>query len=377
MRKLYALMVCMLFASCSEKVYNNAPVLSITEESGKLVDTLFTCDMQEIKLETNHECAISAIEKIILHDSIYYIKDIRQDKVFMFGEDGHHIRTIKDIGRGHGEYINLIDVAIDRHAGELLLLVSPNGIMHYTVDGKFKYRQNLDRPYTDISCDKNHYYLRCETYANKNQVGHSVTVMDKKDGHVSDQLKLDAEHAPFCSFGPRMYDCGDRRFFTRFFDDTVYELADGGVTPAYSIGFGKYSFSTDMLDGRIDCDKLFGKARKSKSVYAVSKLKAGKRFMLFSSNLFDIFVYDVLEGRGIHSFANPWCSDMNLQWEYHPLEGTTDKICGVVRSSVFSSMKKIIKENLSLRDRFSEEAIRVADRFNDGDNPLILIYTLK
>ena len=377
MRCFCIISIALLFVSCANTNYSfDVKKIGISDKNTiEIVDTMFFDCIREIVLETNTDCVISDIEKILQHDTLLYIKDIRQNKLFIFSQNGRHLHTIKDIGRGHGEYISLIDVAVDNAENEILLLVEPHGIMHYTLYGDFKYKESLGCPYTDICCDSNYYYLRKETYANNKMANYSVTIINKRSKDKKDVLELKEEYAPFCSIGPRIYDNGDRLYFTRFFDNIIYRLKDGDVTPEFSIDFNNYEFPSE--NKRISCSDLFDLANKNKYIYAVSKLKTGKRFVMLSSNLFDTSIIDMETDKCTHSVNLPMANDLRLRWMFYPIYGTGSDVCAVINASVFVSLNTIIDKNPSERSKFSEKAIKYANGFKMGDNPLIRIYRLR
>ena len=377
MRK-YICILAIGLSSCSDVVYNNDNLRSvvINNNGDAVADTALFRDKLTVKLETTDRSIIGEVAKVMLSDTTLYIEDYRQKKIAFFGLSGKFIGSIQSIGKGHGEYIELCDFTIDRSAKELLLLVYPYGIMHYTLDGKFKYKDELDKSYTDIACDDRCYYLRNETFPDRKQVGCSLTIVDKETKKKKELLELDNEYAPFCSFGQRIYDNG-RIFFTRFFDSTVYELTDGKAVPAYSIDFGKYTFPEAKMKKQFDCSELFSMSEKGSYIYAMSKLKVGQRYMIFSSNLFDYNVFDTSTG---DCTRYDKLKDIELDFHgpsYLPVNGTTDKVCVVLAATVFESTKNIVEQHPELRNKFSEKLIEMSQTSNKNDNPTLLIYSLK
>ena len=378
MMRIFICILAIGLSSCSDVVYNNDNLHSVVINNNEetVADTTLFSDKLTVKLETNDRSIIGDVDKVMLSDTTIYIKDRRQKKIAFFGLSGKFVGSIQSIGKGHGEYIDLCDFTIDRSAKELLLLVYPYGIMHYTLDGKFKYKEELDKIYTDIACDDSYYYLRNETYANLKQAEYSLAIIDKKTGKKTEMLKLDNEYAPFCSFGQRIYDNG-RIFFTRFFDPTIYELTDGKAVPAYSMDFGKHTFPEEKMKKQFDCSELFSMSQKESYIYAMSKLKVGQKYMIFSSNLFDLNVFDTGTGDCTHydKFKD---IELDNNWpSFLPVDGTTDKVCVVLAARMFESAKNIVEKYPELRNKFSDKMIEMSQTSNKNDNPTLLIYSLK
>lgn len=361
--------------SCAERMYVPGPVaVSLDRQQENIADTTLFYSMREVRLESAPEYAINHINKVLMADSTLYIMDKRQKRVLLFGLDGRHMGTIADIGHGRGEYVDLIDVAVDRYRRELLLLVYPKGIMHYTLDGKFKHKDTLDVFFSEIGCDRSFYYLH--------DAGHSLMAINKETGERRNLLELDGDRAPFCSLSgdDRLYDCGDRLFFTRYFDNNIYELTGGEVTAQYSIDFGKYAFPESEMKERFDCTELFIGAQKRNRIYAITKLKVGRRYAMFSSNLDNLTVFDIQTGRSFFTSAKqgwPYSVALRMTCDYLPVNGTADKVCLVVEPSNLTSVSDLVAKHPENARLFSEHTLQLARSFSLSDNPLLVICSLK
>ena len=362
--------------SCSDAVYRADMTFVMSRSETSLQDTILFSGCEIVMLESDSSCIISNVDRLLQCDSMLYFFDRRTDNVIIFGANGRHIATVDDRGRGHNEYINLIDVAIDRYARELLLLVYPTGIMHYSLTGQFKSKQNLAGTYTDISCDSLHYYFRNETYANKKIPEWSVTSVEKATGRQTGLLPLEAEPAPFCSFGQRMFDCG-RIYMVRFFDNIVYELHDGLVRPRYVIDFGKYSFPKNKMKKRFDCNDLWETGKRNGFIYALSKFKTGTRFCVFSSNLFDINCSDNSTGECVHAMG---VEDTRLGYtwrDYVPVEGTPGRIAVMLQPEMLSAVREQMEKNPGIKTKIKKALQELAGRHGVSENPVLLLYTLR
>ncbi|OFY91472.1 MAG: hypothetical protein A2266_09990 [Bacteroidetes bacterium RIFOXYA12_FULL_40_10] len=90
-----------------------------------------------VKLETNDQCLIKNIDKIIPFENRLYIFDSRLNIVFCFDQDGKYLFKINKKGRGPDEYENATFVNIDRYNNLIMILV-PWGYLHYyDLNGNF------------------------------------------------------------------------------------------------------------------------------------------------------------------------------------------------------------------------------------------------
>jgi len=142
------LIAVMFFASCKEGLKSDASMLKVSESNQRIeinidvkTDILGINELIDsvsfIPLETSNECLIGEIDKIIYHESKYYILDCHSAKtLFCFDSSGHFLRKIGKVGNGPGEFVEPTDflltsshiVVLDQFAHRLLF---------YTYDGEF------------------------------------------------------------------------------------------------------------------------------------------------------------------------------------------------------------------------------------------------
>ncbi len=115
MKKLFIFIHLVFIAFCSSGVniceppeeidFNNLPVL--------IADTSVIETIRYITLETNKNCLIHNIDKIIFANNQFYILDIFQKAIMVFDEKGNYINKLQKTGKGPGEYIGINDFDID------------------------------------------------------------------------------------------------------------------------------------------------------------------------------------------------------------------------------------------------------------------------
>lgn len=80
---------------------------SVTIDEG--IDSLFI-----IALESSPEAIFGTIEKLIVSDSLIFIKDNRYSKaIFVFDMAGHFQYKISNVGAGPGEYQDIFDFDVN------------------------------------------------------------------------------------------------------------------------------------------------------------------------------------------------------------------------------------------------------------------------
>lgn len=110
---------------------------SVTIDEG--IDSLFI-----IALESSPEAIFGTIEKLIVSDSLIFIKDNRYSKaIFVFDMTGHFQFKISNVGAGPGEYEDIFD--FDVSGEDIYVNDSGRKILQYSkIDGRFKTEYQFD-----------------------------------------------------------------------------------------------------------------------------------------------------------------------------------------------------------------------------------------
>lgn len=99
-----------------------------------------------IPLETTSDNLISGIQQIEMDSSRIYLMDSRSGEVFVFGKDGKFISQVGRLGNGPGEYMQPINLHIDKANREIILADREKlELIHYDLfDFTYKYHQKTD-----------------------------------------------------------------------------------------------------------------------------------------------------------------------------------------------------------------------------------------
>ena len=92
-------------------------------ETDKIVPKKIIKKINFIPLETNDQCLLSGISKIIAHDNKWFIMDSGFARmIYVFNKKGKYLYSIGNYGRGPGEFIRLADFTINKAEEKLLIL---------------------------------------------------------------------------------------------------------------------------------------------------------------------------------------------------------------------------------------------------------------
>jgi len=98
-----------------------------------------------VRLETNSNSLIGDIDKLLFFDDfIIVIEIIKRQSILLFSKQGKFLKKIGRPGKGPGEYLRFVDVAIDSHKKNIIVLDDRGQkIIHYDFNGNHIEDQKL------------------------------------------------------------------------------------------------------------------------------------------------------------------------------------------------------------------------------------------
>ena len=240
----FILLFCMSLLSCNKqnsKIEQN--ILQVELSPQKLAASALFKKIEIIPLETNEQCLIKSIGRVIETDSKYYILDDDVDAgvLFCFDKQGKFLYKIDKRGNGPGEY-NLIYEVIVKPEENLIYMLSPMGALHtYTTDGHFIKRHLLPGGggQTDmIEIDKGLIAYWTLTFMG-NPEENTVTFYDINKGEVVGGFWKTTDD----NFITNMcidvfYKYNNKNYFSTQYSNEVYQFTKDTVRLAYKWDFG-------------------------------------------------------------------------------------------------------------------------------------------
>ena len=142
-----SLFFCALFISCARPQSNNhingIPTISISCEKNQVLNiSEFADSIEIIPLETNNDCLIGWIHRIISTDDRYYLSSAVSydtEKLYVFDKKGKFISQIGKEGEGSEEYLGMNDFTL---INDSIIKISENfNLTAYDNDGKFLFKK--------------------------------------------------------------------------------------------------------------------------------------------------------------------------------------------------------------------------------------------
>ncbi len=132
------MLIAVLLSGC-KKESSKSKIVELSDASSNVIlvkDLMSNC--QWIQLDSIQEALIGDATRIIEYDEKYYILDIAsRKKVLVFDETGKFLNSIGNLGSGEGEYVNVLDFAVNTDTGEVIILSDASTVFIYNSDGSF------------------------------------------------------------------------------------------------------------------------------------------------------------------------------------------------------------------------------------------------
>jgi hypothetical protein len=189
------------FISCGNRqdnVHETKSLYTVDVDKLKHSDTVYTSsffkNVRTIILEDHDDALIGDIHGIQVFDNYILIYDFFiAKKLFVFDKNGKFLRQIGRVGRGPGEYIQVLDFCIDPERREIYLLDSgARKALKYNLDTG-EYINSTDLPKNDVSPYLIAYaydrlYLKIKYYGQKKGNDNLLMNLDLKTGKYADYI---------------------------------------------------------------------------------------------------------------------------------------------------------------------------------------------
>jgi hypothetical protein len=262
MKNILFVLIYLSLAACNHQQNanrkNNSGINYLTEDYSKLKrinvspdDSLFFIDSllsepRFIKLETNNNCLIGKIDKIICDDSLLFVIDQTiSHTIFIYDLSGKFKGKISKRGKGPREFLEIMDVAIVPSKKQLALLdVRSRKINYYSYQGEFlSYKKIpfLFTGFTYINTNTIAYYTGTASnyktpFIDRNML---VVATDKDEilskriplthNQINSSFSFETKFAPLWKFGNQV-------IFNPRYSDTLFRVGRDTL-------FGEYYFN--------------------------------------------------------------------------------------------------------------------------------------
>ncbi|WP_429381033.1 6-bladed beta-propeller [Mucilaginibacter sp. UYCu711] len=210
-----------------------------------------------LKLETTPECLIGNIEQLYQIDSYIFIFDRNNYSILKFDNQGHFLKRIGRRGQGPAEYINLVDVDLNKSNKTLSALdLDGRKIITYDFEGNVVSQKKIPFLFNAYKFKNNQVYLNTCLFTNVANPAVDLNQLIVSDTAFNPQLKsfaystalrksefIKTAQLPFRDYNNQLY------YFNTLSPDTIWNLNKDTKSPAYVLSFSKKYFQDlDQLE---------------------------------------------------------------------------------------------------------------------------------
>ncbi|MDR1373051.1 MAG: 6-bladed beta-propeller [Dysgonamonadaceae bacterium] len=223
-------------------------------------------DVRFVRLETQDNCLIGRINKIIAVDDKFIILDEHSaKKIFVFDSSGKFLNTVGSNGAGPEEYDEPDDMAYDEHNDELLVWChNRKTIMKFKLDGTFV--KNIKVNYWAASIhavDKNSCLLYLNNYTQKDGKinDHNILIIDDSGNVVSGLLPYNKDGIKLSPpSGDDFFTFQKELLFSPYYRNRTFKINTDSakISTKYFFDFGKNNIPSSLIYS-VDTDREFDK----------------------------------------------------------------------------------------------------------------------
>lgn len=377
-----------LFCGCNSSTERSDSKINVDIKNYIIIDredlsreTFFLSDIitdySIVKLETNNNCLVGSVDKIVVQNDRIYILDKKTQSIFVFDIKGKFLFKIRYKGRGPFEYLAIYDFAV--HKEIIVLDGQKKRLFFYNHDGK-ALEENVLPFYVDHLEVISDQLFAFTGSAREDR----LIIWDRESKTI--KAKYFAYSNKNSVRGLKPFDCYQNSvLYTRPFNDTILSINQDGVFKKVFIDYGEYK----VTDSKLYIEPIFH------TTEARPECMTGTRwFTETDSFIYFVFDYNELNPQSPYYvlfcketgsnliYANQSIIDDVLFGLYAPQIRSATKdgkfIFSVSSLEIVQSVKRMEDENLSKYKKQNIETFKILSaEVKETDNPLIIFYNFK
>jgi hypothetical protein len=389
-RIIYILIVCFIFASCSNNTKKNQLSIDFTSyttiklnpEKNKMiqVNELFE-KISLINLETTDRSLLSDIPKIEIDEDRFFIQNnYKNDKfVYSFDFQGKFLGQIGTKGQGPEEMLFPASFALDKKNKEIWLVDNNNNkINKYDYKGEYKGNITNTLSFNNFYISETgfiyYYFSKSKNYKNGNKdelICNEVCIENMFSKSLNFYFPYDCETFPngepyFSSKTP--FSCLDNAVtFHYIYSDTIYSIRGDTIERKYLIDFGDKKINEDL--SALPFRKIF-------EIFSTEKDKAGLVDNVIETEEFLIFGYVMNEKKhfAFYSKKTQKCIEGLFPDFFNNITFLT-----TLNNDLIGYCNHVdIDKNLVIRTlNLSQDDINMFNSIKAEDNPFLIKFSLK
>ena len=231
MKKVFLYLLIIFFTYCNNKKENlikSTDLIEIDFDSTPEFngDTSIIDSINYIPLETNENILIQNLTKILFVSSKFYLFDYQTKTIYIFNKSGEFINKVHRVGRGPGEYIDIMDFDVDNNESLYLYDNYSSKVIILTKDLRYFKEYRLRSRFEEFAILDDKTLIVRNLYKNGRISSRIATynIADKKSVSILDvnAYNDDFNIVRFSKFS--FYESGNKILFNPRFTKTIYEI---------------------------------------------------------------------------------------------------------------------------------------------------------
>jgi hypothetical protein len=380
-----------LIACVSEKrEYGEATLIQdpIKVKSIACDDTLFIKQWKAIKLELTEKSLIGEISRLEITEELIFVLDKKTVSLMVFDHSGKYLRSIGERGTGPGEYSAINAFYLDS-SNQTINLFDPLklSVHRYDFNGVFI----TSVPFKDLVLAHiaratllNNGRLFCFTNPNwYSEAGYFI--LNEEDYSRREQIykypvPIGSERSFTILDHPYAYYNGELHFVT-LFSNAVQSHTDGKNSILYYVDNGRSEDDAYL--------KSLAKGVEEDYFKIILKIADDNKYTPGLKNIFETDRYICVDfyEKSLLTHAVLWDKKENTGYYIDEYLGYTPNFGGIVYSFGNTLVKiwknsdvHFLKSNLKkgkITNKYPPDFLELLDRYEEEDNPILLLYTLQ
>lgn len=374
---LFIFFISILFSCVSKETQStDNSVIDISENLHELksideflIDSLVFRNFKTVILQTNEESLLSEIDRVYKDDRYLFIMDRQLSKICIFDTSGIFISHIHNIGLGPEEYTSLMDFCIDSSRKELVLLCDvPFKIMRFSYEGIFSSEDRIPNLYEGITMESDYMYC-CRSDVNDNVEGYEyeITCLDREVNSVNNAIEMRKNILNNSYSGGKFITNSQNIYYTRRFDNTIYEIKENKVYKRYTVDFGKFQLPNNLIN-EDNSTNFYNVCRENDYIYNMTEFIDNENYIIFKTNTC-ICLYDK-KAKTLKGYKTIINSKL-------PIRNNSFYSIGNVNNSIITTLDPYLLYMLSESYDANTFIEDLKNKVKVDDNPILIIYEFK
>ena len=291
----------------------------------------------------------------------------------MFDGEGNFLKsTANMVGRGHSEYLRVIDASLDEKDKKLYVHCdAPYQMMVFDFDLNLKEIIHMDYYMGEMVVEGNLIYGICYNAPPAKGFCLVSTAKSRPDTEPDTLLTFQNIVPGRWTFGKSLLSRHDGTYVCFPFDTHIYQFRKGEITETYNMDFGDHGLLAHPLPENIT-PKMFDRYNNGLH-WSIVNMSSSDSLLLFNTNSFELFIMDK-EKRLCEGYKEAYNDLSRIHCgRIIPTQGLPEGI-------VFQCNAHSIEETLQAWAKKNDMPLvlkEISRNFNPEGNPLIMIWTIK